>query len=60
MQIPIDKLWMDIWETYGRVGVKIECPEREGNLTGRPAKSTKLDPWDLSETKPLKTIHRLE
>jgi hypothetical protein len=36
---------------------RIENPEGDRNSTGRPTKSTNLDPWGLSETEPSTKEH---
>jgi hypothetical protein len=43
---------MEVRDSYGRVGGRIEGPEGDRNSTGRPTKSTHLDPWELSDTEP--------
>jgi hypothetical protein len=52
MQIPTAKHWIEVGDSYGRVGGKIVRTERDGNITGRPRDSTNLDPWELSEADP--------
>jgi hypothetical protein len=48
---------MEVRDFYGRLGGKIECPEREGNPTEGTMESTNLDFWKLSETEPLTIEH---
>jgi hypothetical protein len=62
MQIPTVKHWVEVGDSYGRVGGRTEGPERDGNSIGRPTDSTKLTPWELSETEsPIKkSIHVLD
>jgi hypothetical protein len=36
MQIPTAKRYMELWESYGRVGGRIEGPEEDRDSTGRP------------------------
>jgi hypothetical protein len=43
MQILTSKHWMEVRDSYERVGGRIEAPEWDGNLTGRPTESTNLD-----------------
>ena len=38
------------WGHFGWIRKRLEETEEEGNPTGRPAVSTNLDPWDLSDT----------
>ena len=52
MQIPTAKYWMDVRNTYGRVGGRIEVSERGKNSTEIATETTKLDPWELSESGP--------
>jgi hypothetical protein len=51
MQIPTGKHWIEIGDSYGRVG-RIGEHEGDGNSIGRLTVSTDLDPWELPETKP--------
>ena len=44
MQILTNKHWTDVWDSYGRVGVRIELAEGDGNPIGRPIVSMNLDP----------------
>ena len=41
---------MELWESYERVGRKIEGHEEDRDSTERPTESTDLDPWGLQET----------
>jgi hypothetical protein len=41
---------MEVRDLYRRVRGRIEGPEGDGNPTGRPTVSTKLDFWKLPET----------
>jgi hypothetical protein len=59
MQIHTGKHWTEIWDTYERVGGRIEGPDGEGNPTGRPTESTNLDPLELSETEPQTKEHKV-
>ena len=43
---------MDLQESCRRVGGRIEGPQEDSDSTGRPTKSTNLDPWGLPETEP--------
>jgi hypothetical protein len=45
------KHWTKLGESYGRVG-RIWDSRENRNVTGRPTKSTNLDPWRLLETEP--------
>lgn len=51
------KHFTEVRDPYGRVG--IEGTEGDDNLIGRTRVSTNLDPWELPETKPPKSIIRL-
>jgi hypothetical protein len=44
--------WTEVGVPCGWIREKLEDAEEEGNLIGRPAVSTKLDPCDLSDTEP--------
>jgi hypothetical protein len=44
MEIAIAKNLMEQKESYGRVGRRTEGPKGNRNSTGRPKKSTNLDP----------------
>jgi hypothetical protein len=44
MQIPIAKQWMELGDSYGRIGGRISGAERDRNSTRKPTKSTNLDP----------------
>jgi hypothetical protein len=37
---------MELRDSYGRIGGRIEGPEGNRNFTGRHTESTNLDPWD--------------
>jgi hypothetical protein len=50
MQILTAKQWMEVKDSSGRVGGKIEGPEGDQNSTGSPTESTNLDSWRVSET----------
>ena len=41
---------MELRESCGRVGRRIEGPKEDRDSTGRPTESTNLDPWGLPET----------
>jgi hypothetical protein len=41
---------MELGESYGRVGRKIEGPKEDRDFKGRTIESTGLDPWELLET----------
>ena len=43
---------MELGESYGRVGGRIEGPEEDRDSIGRPRESTNVDPWELTETEP--------
>jgi hypothetical protein len=45
MQTPIAKQWMEHGDSYGRIRERIVDPKEDRNSTGRPTKSTNLDPW---------------
>ena len=40
---------MDLRESFGRVGIKIEGPKEDKDSIGRATESTNLDPWELPE-----------
>jgi hypothetical protein len=37
MQIPTNKEWMGLEDSYGRIGARIVGPKENGNSTGRSA-----------------------
>jgi hypothetical protein len=43
---------MVLWDSSRRTGGRIAGPEVDRNSTRRSTESTKLDPWELSETEP--------
>ena len=43
------KWWMELGDSYGRIGRRTAGPEGDKNSTGKPTESTNLDPG-LSET----------
>jgi hypothetical protein len=43
---------MEAGDTYGSFRGRIESPEVDGYPARRPAESTNLDTWDLSESEP--------
>jgi hypothetical protein len=45
MQRPTAKQWMELGNSYRKIGGRIEGPKRDKNSTGRPAESTNLDTW---------------
>ena len=47
------------WGHFGWIRKRLEETEEEGNPIGRPAVSTNLDPWDLSDTEPPTRQHTL-
>jgi hypothetical protein len=49
MQKPIAKHLMELRESYGRVGEKIERPGEGRNSTGTPRESTNLNSWGLPD-----------
>ena len=52
---------MEVRDSYGRVGGRIEGPEGDRNSTGRPTESTNLDPWGSQRLNHQpKNIHRLD
>jgi hypothetical protein len=59
MQIPTDKHWTEVRDSFGRVERRIEVLEGDKNSIGRPTESTNLDPWGLSETEPPTKEHTL-
>jgi hypothetical protein len=59
MQILIPNQWREAGEPSGWIRKRPEEAEEEGNLIGRPAVSTSLDPRDLSDTEPPIRQHTL-
>jgi hypothetical protein len=59
IQIATAKHGMEVRDSYGGVRARIEGTERDGNPIERPKVSTKLGPWELSETKPPRKEHTL-
>lgn len=51
--------WMDLRDSHGRVGGRIEVPEGDINSKGKTTISTNLDPLVFSETEP-KRINGLD
>jgi hypothetical protein len=51
MQRPTVKQWMELGDSYGRIGGRIVGPERDRNSTGRLTELTNMDPWRPSEIK---------
>jgi hypothetical protein len=45
MQIPTAKQWMELGDSYGRLGGRIVGPEGDRNSTGKPTESTNQGPW---------------
>jgi hypothetical protein len=55
------KQWMELRNSYGRVGGRIAGPEGDSNSTGRSTESTNLDPWGSQRLNhQLKSIHGLD
>jgi hypothetical protein len=40
-----NKQWMELGDSYGRIGGKIAGSKGDRNSTRRPTESTNLDPW---------------
>lgn len=60
-QRPMAQHWMELGDSYGRVGGRIMGPKGDGNSKGRPTESTNLDLWCLSKTEHQpKNIHRMD
>lgn len=57
MQRLTAKHWMELQDYCGRVGRKIEGLDRDRKSTDRPAVSTNLDSWGLSEMEPSTKEH---
>jgi hypothetical protein len=58
--IPTAKQWIELGDSYGRIGGRIAIHEGDRNSTGRPTESTNLDPWNSQNLNhQLKCIHRL-
>jgi hypothetical protein len=43
---------MELRNSYGIFGGRIESPEGDRKSTGRPTESTNLNSWGISETQP--------
>ena len=53
--------WIELRDSYGRIGGKTVSPEGDRSATGRPIESTNLDPWDSqSLNHQQKSIHGLD
>jgi hypothetical protein len=52
MQILTSNHYIEVGDPYGRVRVRIEGAEGDGNPIGRPKESTNLYHWEVPETKP--------
>ena len=50
MQRPTVKHWVDIGDSYGRVGGRIEVPKRDINSVGEKKRVNQPEPLGLSET----------
>jgi hypothetical protein len=48
---------MELRESCGRVGRRIDGPEEDGDSTGRPTESTNLEHWEFMETEPPNKEH---
>jgi len=48
---------MELRESCGRVGGRIEGSREDGDSTGRLIRSINLNPWKLSETEPPSKEH---
>ena len=60
MKTPTAKQWVELGDAYGRIGGRIMGPGGDRNSTGRPTKSTNLDPWGShSLNHQPENIHRL-
>lgn len=60
-QRPTAQHWMELGDSYGRVGGRIMGPKGDGNSKGRPTESPNLDLWCLSKTEHQpKNIHRMD
>jgi hypothetical protein len=57
MQRLTAKHWMELGNSYRRIGERIGGPEEDSNSTGRSTESTSLDCWGLSETAPTTKEH---
>lgn len=52
---------MELKDSYGRVGRRIEGPEGDRNSMERPTELTNLDPWGSQKLNhQLKSIHGLD
>jgi hypothetical protein len=56
MQIPIRKYWTEVRNSCGRGRGRIEDPQGDSDLIGRPMVSTNLESWEYSETELPKNI----
>ena len=58
---PIAKHWMELWESCGGVGRRIEGSGRDRNSQGTLRELSNTDAWGISGTKsPKNHIHGLE
>jgi len=48
-QIITSNHWTEVWTPYGRIRGRTEGPKGEGDPIGRPAVSTNLHPWEISD-----------
>ena len=46
------KHWIEVGESYGRVGTRIEGTKGDKSPTGRPIEPTNLESWELSKIEP--------
>ena len=55
------KQWMELGDSYGRIGGRIVGPKVDRNSAGRPAESTNLNAWgSQSLNHQPKNIYRLD
>jgi hypothetical protein len=52
MQIFTHNHWTEVRHSYGWIRERLEDAKEEDDPIGRPAVSTNLEPWDLSDTEP--------
>jgi hypothetical protein len=45
IQTPIAKQWMEIGDSFGKIGGRFMSPGRYRKSTGRPTESNNLNPW---------------
>ena len=60
MQTPTTKQWMELRDSYGRIGGRIVGLKGDRNSTERPTESTNLDPWGSQRMNHQPKTYRVE